>query len=33
MRVLDFIKRAVKAYIRMTAGNYSMRCTGNVYIP
>lgn len=33
MRVLRFIKKAVKAYIRMTAENYSIRCTGDVFIP
>lgn len=33
MRVLRFIKRAVKACFRMTAENYSIRCTGDVYIP
>lgn len=33
MRVLKFIKRAVKAYIKMTAENYSIRCTGDVFIP
>lgn len=33
MRVLRFIKKAVKAYFRMTAENYSIRCTGDIYIP
>lgn len=33
MRVLRFIKRVVKAYFRMTAENYLIRCTGDVYIP
>lgn len=33
MRVLNFIKRAAKAYFRMAAENYSIRCTGNVFIP
>ncbi len=33
MRVLRFIKRAAKAYFRMTAENYSIRCTGDVFIP
>lgn len=31
--VFNFIKRAAKAYFRMTAENYSIRCAGNVYIP
>lgn len=33
MKVLRFIKRAVKAYFRITAENYSIRCTGDVFIP
>lgn len=33
MRILRFIKKAVKAYIRMTAENYSIRCTGDVFTP
>lgn len=33
MRVLRFIKRAVKAYFKMTAENYSIRCTGDIFIP
>ena len=33
MRVLRFIKRAAKAYFRRTAENYSIRCTGDVFIP
>lgn len=33
MRVLKFIKRAAKAYLRMTAENYSIRCTGDIFIP
>lgn len=33
MRVLRFIKRAVEAYCKLTAKNYSIRCTGDVYIP
>lgn len=33
MRVLGFIKKAVKAYFRITAENYSIRCTGDVFIP
>lgn len=31
--VFNFIKKAVKAYFRVTAENYSIRCTGDVYIP
>lgn len=33
MRVLRFIKRAAKAYFKMAAENYSIRCSGDVYIP
>lgn len=33
MRVLRFIKKAAKAYFRLAAENYSIRCTGDVYIP
>lgn len=33
MKAFDFVKRAVKAYFRMTAKNYSIRCTGDVFIP
>ena len=33
MRVLRFVKRVIKAYCRITAENYSIRCTGDVYIP
>lgn len=33
MKVLNFIKKVVKAYIRVTAENYTMRCTGDVFIP
>lgn len=33
MRVLNFIKRVAKAYFRMTAENYSIRCTGDTFIP
>lgn len=31
--IFNFIKRAAKAYFRITAENYSFRCTGDVYIP
>ncbi len=31
--MFSFMKKAVKAYFRMTAENYSIRCTGNVFIP
>lgn len=33
MIVLRFIKKAAKAYFRITAENYSIRCTRNNYIP
>lgn len=33
MKVLRFIKKAVKAYIIMTAENYSIRCTGDIFTP
>lgn len=33
MRVLNFIKRAAKAYFKLAAENYSIRCTGDTYIP
>lgn len=33
MRVLRFIKKAAKAYFRLAAENYSIRCIGDVYIP
>ena len=33
MRVLKFIKRAAKAYFKLVAENYSIRCTGDTYIP
>lgn len=33
MRVLRFIKRAAKAYFKMAAENYTIRCTGDVYNP
>lgn len=33
MGVLRFIKRVAKAYFKMAAENYSIRCTGDVFIP
>lgn len=33
MRVLRFIKKAVEVYINLTAENYSIRCTGDIFIP
>lgn len=33
MRVFVFIKKAVKAYVRMTAESYPIRCTGDIFIP
>ena len=33
MRVIRFIKKAAKAYFRVAAKNYSIRCTGDVFIP
>ena len=33
MRVLRFIKKAVESYINLTVENYSIRCTGDVFIP
>lgn len=31
--VFNFMKKAVKAYCQITAKNYSIRCTGDVFIP
>lgn len=33
MRVLRFIKRAAKTYLKVAAENYSIRCTGDIFIP
>lgn len=31
--IFSFMKRAAKAYFKLAAENYSIRCTGDVYIP
>lgn len=33
MKVMNFFKKATKAYFRLVAENYSIRCTGDIYIP
>lgn len=33
MRVFKFIKKVAKAYFKQAAKNYSIRCTGDTYIP
>lgn len=33
MRVLRFIKKVAKAYFKVAAENYSIRCTGDTFIP
>lgn len=31
--IFNFMKKAVKAYLKIAAENYSIRCTGDTYIP
>ncbi len=31
-KLINFAKRAIRGYFELSAQNYAMRCTGNVWI-
>lgn len=31
--IFNFMKKAAKTYFKLAAENYSIRCTGDVFIP